>query len=167
MNRHDLYLFLFFLAVLFPLVVETFQDYIVMGYFVELGHGGYPFWLCQYWWGSTALQFLSISILVGITYMLYRVESKRHKITAGIISLTVFWQYIAGNLDLLWFIIDAIRHGRPWINWGTVWVWSPFYWGFGIEWTTKHQMFTTFIMNFILVLIWIFYIFYLKYNKKQ
>jgi len=170
MTRDDVKLAFFIFLIGLTLVSITYGDYLITGlsWFPEYGFGGLiPFSWLKLWWLITAILFFIVACLATTAYLLYREETKRHKLTAFMIWLTVMWQNLSGNLDFVWFIMDAIkRGGSPWISWDTIWTWSMFYWKFGIEWTTKHQMFATAVMNIILVLIWIYYGFYLKHNKK-
>jgi len=157
-------LFIFFVAA--TLVTVTYADYLVTG---ESWHSGFghliPFnWLKQ-WWLTTSILFFLISCLVATAYMQFREETKRHKLTAFILAFTVFWQNISGNLDLCWFIIDWLK-GRLWLTWDTVWTWSPLYWHFDMNWTTKNQMAVTFIMNLYLMMAWAVYGIYLKTKQK-
>jgi len=163
MERWQLQVAVWIFLMCFVLVVITAADYLVTAF-------GWAFvtmeWL-KMWWLITGLLFGAISCLVSVTYIIFREQTKKHKLTAFLLGLTLFWQEISGNLDLTWFIIDAIRRGgKPWISWDTVWTWSPFYWWAGIEWTAKEQMTATAIMNGILVVIWVLYGLYLRGARK-
>jgi len=165
MERWQLKIAVFIFLVCSVLVVITYMDYLVTG---DLTYIGLPIpwdWLKQ-WWLCTALLFLAISCLVSAAYMLFREETKRHKVTAFILGLTVMWMNLSGLLDLTWFIIDWLK-GRLWLTWDTVWVWSPFHWSAGIKWTTTHQMSATAIMVLILGVIWVLYGLYLKRSANQ
>jgi len=154
----------FFFMVWVTLTAVTYTDYLVMGVLFEAGFS-LPFWFCQLWWLSTGILFGAIAILVGSTYMAFREKSERHLATAIILGLTVFWQEISGNLDMMWFLMDAIIHGKPWINWDTIWVWNPFYWHFHINWTTRHEVAACILMNGLLIGLWFLYAKF-KFNKK-
>lgn len=159
----------FIFCVAFTLITITGLDYMVTGtpmFFVY--PLGMPFEWLKLWWLLTGILFGAIACLASVSYLLLREETKRHKVTALLLGFTIFMQELSGNLDAVWFIIDAIQYGgKPWISWDTIWTWSPFYWGLNVNWTAKHQLIGTVVMNGILFLAWSIYGLYINNKLKR
>jgi hypothetical protein len=128
-------------------------DYMMndIGYFYGLQFSWV--WAFQWWLGLTIVM-LSVSVLVSLSYLLLREESKRNYYTAFMLGLTMWWQQLSGNMDLIFFLFDKIR-GTWWIKWDTIWWWSPFNWLFGFPWTSKQQVAMTALLDLVLIGLWV------------
>ena len=166
--REQSKLFVFALCIIFSLLTITSMDYMTTGspMFNEYPCGMSFNWL-QKWWTLTFILFVSFGCIVACSYMMFREETVRHKLTAFLLALTIVWQGLSGNLDLLWFGIDKLVNGELWLQWDTVWVWSPFYWLFNIDWTVKHELIASFFMNLTLFGIWILYFKHLQTQNNN
>lgn len=156
---------IFVIFVVFVFVAITYADYIithVLPLHYGLVYNG--MWLSQ-WWTCMAILLFSIACLVAVAYMQFREPTKRNWITALILWLTVFWQGFSGSEDMMWFAMEFIQHGTTSLRWDTLWTWSPFYYRFGLNWTTVEQVEYVIGMNVVLVAIWLAYIAYLKWAR--
>ena len=99
----------------------------------------------------------SIGIASAAGYWLLADKDVRSKVTMFLLGYTVFHQWLSGAFDWLWFIVNRI-YGHPFPGLDEVWWWNPYYWAFGIEWTTEYHIWYTIIMEAILLIIWIIWI---------
>lgn len=116
---------------------------------------GLPFlfeWAIPYWIDEL-LAVSSIGVASAVGYWLLADETMKSKLTMFLLGYTIFHQWLSGAFDWLWFIVHRLYgHSFPPLN--QVWWWNPYYWLFGIEWTTLHHILYTIIMEVILLIIW-------------
>ena len=150
------------LAIAVPFSIEGF-DYMANCIFYEHGLQFSWQWAFQ-WWTILTVTMAIISLLVATSYLLMREPTKRHYYTAFMIGFSIWWQQVSGNMDLIFFLFDKIR-GTYWIDWDTVWWWSPFNWLFGFEWTSKNQVAMTAIFDVFWLGLWVLW--FLVMNKDR
>ena len=120
-------------------------------------------WAIPYWIDEL-LAVASIGIASAAGYWLLADESVKSKLTMFLLGYTIFHQWLSGAFDWLWFIVHRI-YGYAFPALDAVWWWNPYYWFFGIEWTTLHHILYTIIMEAILLIIW--YMWKRLYKKKS
>lgn len=120
-------------------------------------------WAIRYWIDEM-LVVLGLGLMGGLGYWIFRAETKKHRLTAVMLGLTVFWQWMGGFFDWIWFLLDWIG-GYPLPALDKLWYWNPFYWFLGIHWTTLHHIVFTIIMESILFILW--YLWYRRTTKNN
>lgn len=119
-------------------------------------------WAKQYWIDEMlVVAFYGVTSSIG--YWLFREKEKRQRITAFLLGLTAFWQWLSGFFDFLWFFVHRL-YGFSFPSLDTVWWWSPFSWLLNLKWTTRHQIIYCLIMETILFTIWL--IWYSRLKRK-
>lgn len=142
----------FWLFVIFLLVSTTYVDFVVNNDLYKYGLIYNFDWFIRYGVGIT-LMHIAIPALISIAYWFSSAKQRRHKFTVGAIFITILAMWGGGFLDWVWFFFDWVFDGVL-IQWGTVWWWMPFYWLFGIEWTTVHHLVYTIVWGIVLALLW-------------
>jgi len=102
-------------------------------------------WADPYWTALT-LSFFSTALFAAGTYW---ISDTPRKSTAILIFSTVFGLYLAGGLDVLWWIFYKIINPQAPIPWNVVWWWSPFNRFLGLPWTLKHQI--ALLLGFVVI----------------
>lgn len=140
--------FLTFLLFLFSL---TYVDYIVHYNLYSYGLQFSLDWAKPYWFALNIV-FLSAALNSAYSFQLRATSKRQDRYLAFLIFFTILMSSLGGFLDFFWWVI----HGSlPALDF--VWHWSPFYWLFNFEWTTKHQLIYTLAWFLALTVLWITY----------
>lgn len=127
-ERHELWVFIVLLSLVY--ICLTAIDFIVHNILYDFGLRFSYEWADPYW---VALA-MSFFVIAGLVTVVYWISDTPKKSTATLLFFTVFGTYVAGLLDVLfWVLFDrSIPSGVLW--------WSPWHRIFGINWMAQHQL---------------------------